>query len=46
MFIAKTPMGRMAMPEEIAYTVSFMLSDRASFLAGTGVTVDGGYTIH
>jgi 3-oxoacyl-[acyl-carrier protein] reductase len=39
-----TPLGRNARPEEIAQVVSFLLSDAASFINGTTVKVDGGYT--
>jgi NAD(P)-dependent dehydrogenase (short-subunit alcohol dehydrogenase family) len=38
------PMKRMAEPEEIAEFVVFMCSDRASFLAGQPIVVDGGWT--
>lgn len=36
------PIGRWAQPEEIADVVAFMLSDRASFMTGSSVIVDGG----
>ena len=39
-----TPMGRLASPEEIAETVFFLGSDQASFITGTALTVDGGFT--
>lgn len=38
------PMGRMADPAEIAATVVFLLSDRASYLSGQTVAVDGAAT--
>jgi NAD(P)-dependent dehydrogenase (short-subunit alcohol dehydrogenase family) len=38
------PIGRMATPREIAETVSFMLSDRSSFVTGANLQVDGGYS--
>jgi NAD(P)-dependent dehydrogenase (short-subunit alcohol dehydrogenase family) len=37
-----TPLGRFGDPREIASVVAFLLSDRASFLSGTDVLVDGG----
>lgn len=36
------PIGRMAMPEEIAHAALFLCSDEASFITGTGLPVDGG----
>lgn len=39
------PMKRFAQPEEIANAIIFLLSDAASFITGTELTVDGGYSI-
>lgn len=36
-------LGRMADPEEIADGIVFLLSDRASFITGAELNVDGGY---
>ncbi len=36
------PLKRMAEPKEIAQSAMFLLSDRASFMTGTPVSVDGG----
>jgi NAD(P)-dependent dehydrogenase (short-subunit alcohol dehydrogenase family) len=38
----RTPMGRMAMPEEIANVILFLLSDAASYVTGSLLIVDGG----
>jgi len=40
--IAVTPLGRFAKPEEIAYAVTFLASDRAAFITGQVLSVDGG----
>jgi NAD(P)-dependent dehydrogenase (short-subunit alcohol dehydrogenase family) len=40
----RTPMGRMAEPIEIGQAISFLLSSHASFITGTVLPVDGGWT--
>lgn len=40
------PMRRAAQPEEIAKTISFVVSDDASYMTGTTVTVDGGLSVN
>ena len=39
-----TPLGRNGSPLDIARTVAFLLSDDASFITGTSIVADGGYT--
>jgi NAD(P)-dependent dehydrogenase (short-subunit alcohol dehydrogenase family) len=41
-FESKSPLGRLGRPEDIAYAVAFLLSDKASFITGTHLIVDGG----
>ena len=40
-----TPLGRSGTPEEIGEVVAFLASDRASYLTGQSIVVDGGNTI-
>ncbi len=42
--LADTPMARWGRPDEIASTIAFMASDAASFMTGSEVFVDGGWT--
>ena len=41
---ANHPIGRFAQPPEIAAAACWLLSDKASFVTGTAMPVDGGYT--
>jgi NAD(P)-dependent dehydrogenase (short-subunit alcohol dehydrogenase family) len=42
--LAVKPMGRLGTAEEVAEAVVWLLSDAASFVTGTTLAVDGGYT--
>jgi NAD(P)-dependent dehydrogenase (short-subunit alcohol dehydrogenase family) len=40
----RTPLGRLARPEEVAGVVRFLLSPEAAYMTGSAVVVDGGLT--
>lgn len=43
-FVAQVPLGRLARPDEIADAVLFIASERARFITGQLLCVDGGYS--
>jgi NAD(P)-dependent dehydrogenase (short-subunit alcohol dehydrogenase family) len=43
---AQSPMNRYGRAEEVAWAAVFLLSDEASFVTGSEMTVDGGFTAH
>ncbi len=40
----RTPMRRLAQPEDVAGSVLFLASDMAQFITGTSIIVDGGFS--
>ncbi len=40
--IKTVPLGRLARPEEVAYTVAFLTDDRAEYITGAGIAINGG----
>jgi 3-oxoacyl-[acyl-carrier protein] reductase len=44
-FVQRTPLGRLGMPEDVADAVVFLASERASFITGEILDVNGGLLI-
>jgi 3alpha(or 20beta)-hydroxysteroid dehydrogenase len=44
-FAEHIPLGRLSDPSEVGEAISFVASDRASFMCGSTVVVDGGMTV-
>ncbi len=42
---ARTPVGRWAQPDEIARLITFLADPGSSYITGTLIPIDGGYTI-
>lgn len=43
--IQRYPLGRYGKPEEVAYAVIYLLSDVATWITGSNLLIDGGYTL-
>ncbi len=43
--IARTPLGRVGQPEEVASVATFLALDKASYITGQNILVDGGMSV-
>ena len=43
-WLSGTPLGRRGKPEDVAYGVLFLASDESSFMTGSELVIDGGWT--
>jgi acetoacetyl-CoA reductase len=41
--ISEIPLGRLGKPEEVAHAVSFLLDEKASFVTGSNIAMNGGH---
>lgn len=41
----QTPLGRLGRPEDVAHAVAFLSSEKAAFITGQILTVDGGFIV-
>lgn len=42
--VARIPLQRLGLPEDVAAAVAYLVSDDAQYVTGTSIRVDGGYT--
>jgi Tropinone reductase 1 len=43
--LARTPLGRIGLPEEVAGVMAFLAGPAAAFVTGVTLAVDGGYSV-
>jgi NAD(P)-dependent dehydrogenase (short-subunit alcohol dehydrogenase family) len=44
--LRRTPLRRMAQPHEVADLIGYLVSDRASYVNGSNIVIDGGWTAY
>jgi NAD(P)-dependent dehydrogenase (short-subunit alcohol dehydrogenase family) len=44
LMVSRIPMGRYGEPDEVAYGVLYLASDEASWVTGSELVIDGGWT--
>lgn len=44
--VGETPLGRLGRPEDVAELAAFLLGNRAGFITGAEILIDGGQTLH
>lgn len=44
-FIARQPMGRIGLPEEIASLAVYLASDESAYMTGQAIAIDGGWSV-
>jgi NAD(P)-dependent dehydrogenase (short-subunit alcohol dehydrogenase family) len=42
--VSRVPLGRYGEPDEVAYGVLYLASDESSFVTGSELVIDGGWT--
>jgi 3-oxoacyl-[acyl-carrier protein] reductase len=45
MLVDRSPLKRIAKPEEIAGLISYLARDEAGYVTGASVTIDGGFVL-
>ena len=44
--LARTPMGRIGQPVEVARAIAFLCMDGAAYITGQTLAIDGGFSVY